>query len=88
MRILFLLLMLLPLPVQAGQAEAKDLARNYNCKVTGISEQMAETGANLATTYKVSCLVSATASEEDKKTNGTLWVRCESALCSLLKKGE
>lgn len=78
-----------PLPAHAGsQAEAKELARNFNCTVSGITPLTIETGSADSTTYKVSCLLPATASDEDKKNNGTLTIRCDAALCRLLRKGE
>lgn len=78
-----------PLPAHAGsQAEAKELARNFNCTVSGITPIAMETGTVESTTYKVNCLLPATASEDDKKNNGTLVIRCDAALCRLLRKGE
>lgn len=90
MPILFLaLLFLLPLPAHAGQAEAKDFARSQNCTVTGITPTAMETGSGGGeTVYKATCLISGTANEEEKKANGTLLIRCNGALCTLLKKGE
>ena len=88
MGFLLALLLLIPLPAFAGTAEAKDVARGYNCKVIAINAVETSTGAAENTTYKVNCLMDATASEEQKKINGTLFIRCSGALCSLLRKGE
>jgi hypothetical protein len=86
---LFILALLLaPLPAYAGQAEAKELARNYNCAVTGVTEQSKAVGEAEITTYKVNCLLPASTSAEQQKSNGSLLIRCSAALCSLLKKGE
>lgn len=85
---LALLFVLFALPVYAGQAEAKELARNFNCSVTGIAPVLMQTGMQESTSYKVTCALPAAASEEDKKNNGTLLIRCDAALCHLVKKGE
>lgn len=86
--ILSLVALVAPSPLWAGQAEAKELARNYNCKVASIAEDSVATGSAESITYKVNCTLPASASEEDRKANGTLWVRCEMGMCQLLKKGE
>lgn len=86
--LIFILLLALPLPAFAGMAEARDLARSQNCQVTAIVPVAMETGAGADTTYKVTCQLAGQMSEELKKANGTLFVRCEAALCWVLKKGE
>ena len=86
--ILFITLLALPHPAFAGIAEAKDLARAMNCAVKAIVVAGKSSGENSATTYKVDCDIPASASVEEKKANGTLLIKCEYALCSLLKKGE
>ncbi|NDE91276.1 MAG: hypothetical protein EB059_09120 [Alphaproteobacteria bacterium] len=90
MRVLILIITLLalPLPAFAGIAEAKDLAKALNCTVKNIVLADKSAGENSTTTYKVDCDVPASASEADKKANGTLLIKCEYAMCSLLKKGE
>lgn len=85
---LSLFVLLAPSPLWAGQAEARELARNYNCKVASITEDSVATGRAESATYKVNCALPASTSEEDRKANGTLWVRCEMGMCRLLKKGE
>jgi hypothetical protein len=90
MRILFLILALLalPHPAFAGTAEAKDLARSLNCTVKNIVVAGKSSGENYETTYKVDCDLPQNASADEKKANGTLLIKCEAALCTLLKKGE
>ncbi len=78
----------LPLTAQAGQAEAKELARNENCVVAGISQIDASTGSTGSVTYKAVCTLPGSLSEDDKKRNGSLTIRCEGAMCSVIKKGE
>jgi hypothetical protein len=51
--LLALALLLVSLPAHAGQAEAKELARNFNCTVTGITPVAMETGMSESTSYKV-----------------------------------
>lgn len=80
--------MLAPLPVLAGTAEAKDVAKSYNCKVTNITVIETHTGDNAATVYKADCDLPAGVTDEQKKANGTLTIRCDAAMCSLMKKGE
>ncbi len=89
MRIALLFLLLaLPLPAAAGIAEAKDLARTLNCTVKAIVVAGKSSGDNSETTYKVDCDVPQTASAEEKKANGRLLIKCQAAMCNLLKKGE
>jgi hypothetical protein len=86
--LLFILILLLaPLPAFAGQAEAKDLARSLNCTVKNITVQSKTTGDVPTTLYKVECEVTG-GSDEAKKANGTMLIRCEGPMCSLFKKGE
>ncbi|MDX1922297.1 MAG: hypothetical protein SFW65_04100 [Alphaproteobacteria bacterium] len=89
MRILLLILLLaLPLPAFAGMAEAKDLAKTLNCQVKAIVVANKSSGENFETTYKVDCELPQSASAEEKKANGTMLIKCEAAMCSLLKRGE
>jgi hypothetical protein len=85
---LFLIaLLLLPLPAFAGMAEAKDLARNYNCQVQGINLVGQETGIDGRSLYEVTCSLPSSASEDDRKANGKLLIACNGGLCSITKKG-
>ncbi len=86
--ILFIMLLALPHPAIAGMAEAKYLAKSMNCTVKNIVEVTKTSGENSTTTYKIDCDMPTTASSDEKKANGTLLIKCEYALCSLLKKGE
>lgn len=89
MRILLLILLFaLPLPAFAGMAEAKDLAKTLNCQVKAIVVANKSSGENFETTYKVDCDLPQSASAEEKKANGTMLIKCEAAMCSLLKRGE
>lgn len=94
MRILLFILALLafssswPLTAHAGMAEAKDLARAMNCQVKNIVVATKSAGENPTTTYKVDCDLPQTATADEKKANGTMLIKCEAAMCSLLKKGE
>lgn len=88
MRLFFLFIALLtPLPALAGMAEAKDFAKQQGCKIQNVIETNRDTGTNGYTTYKVACEVAAGASEDEKKANDTLVLRCYGTLCTLLKKG-
>lgn len=84
----FMFMLGMPVPLLAGMAEAKDLAKSLNCTVKNIVIAAKSSGENYATTYKVDCDVPAAASMDDKKANSTLLIKCEAALCALLKKGE
>lgn len=90
MRWLFFCLALstLPLPALAGMAEAKNAAHENGCKPSAVVAIDTATGTGDSTTYKITCALSGTPSEEQKKSNGTLYVRCYGTLCTLLKKGE
>jgi hypothetical protein len=83
-----LLAALCALPAAAGMAEAKDMARAYNCKVTSLTAVETETGDADGTTYKATCQLDGTLTDEQKKANGTLYIRCDMAMCRLLRKGE
>ncbi|MBI3419455.1 MAG: hypothetical protein HY053_04920 [Proteobacteria bacterium] len=85
---ILLFLLLIPLPALAGLPEAKELARNYNCQVTAINLVSQETGTDAASVYEASCALPANATEDDKKANGKLTIRCDGTLCALVKKGE
>jgi hypothetical protein len=89
MRIMLFLALIVfaPLPAFAGTAEAKDVAKSYNCKVTNIAAVSADTGESAATTYKADCELPAGLTDEQKKANGSMLIRCESTMCSLYKKG-
>lgn len=86
--VLIILALLAPLPAFAGAAEAKELARSYNCRVTSIAPVNTETGTGDTSVYKVGCDTSGVTNDEARKANGTLYVRCNGALCTLQKKGE
>lgn len=86
--LLILVLVCTALPAYAGKAEAKELARNFNCIVTSIDPVAMQTGEVESTTYKATCQIPESASAEDKKNNGTLLIRCDAAMCHLVKKGE
>lgn len=90
MRALAILIVLLlpPLSALAGTAEAKDVARSYNCKVTAIDLVETRTGNDATAIYKASCELPASSTEDQKKANGSLLIRCDGPMCSLMKKGE
>ncbi|MBY0429071.1 MAG: hypothetical protein K2Q32_07620 [Alphaproteobacteria bacterium] len=85
---LLIFILAIPIPAFAGTAEAKDLAKSMNCTVKNIVVAGKSSGENSATTYKVDCDIPTTASDAEKKANGTLLIKCEYTLCTLLKKGE
>ncbi len=81
-------LVLLAPSAHAGLAEVRDLARNYNCEVATITQTGMKTGQSGSTTYQVTCALPGAATEEERKANGMLIVRCNGPLCILLRKGE
>ena len=85
--LLALLVSVLPLAAHAGQAEAKDLARSYNCAVQGINLVGQDTGSTASSLYEVTCSLPSTATEDDRKANGKMLIACDGGLCSLYKKG-
>ncbi len=86
--VLFFMLSVLPCAARAGMAEAKDLAKSMNCAIKTIAVIGKIAGEHSATLYKIECDMPASSSVEDKKANGTLWIKCDVALCALQKKGE
>jgi hypothetical protein len=86
--IFFVFALLFAVPAKAGLAEARDLARNYNCQPITAELLSQETGQGDVSIYKVGCALPANATEDEKKANGTLLIACDAALCSLKKKGE
>ncbi|HVY13100.1 MAG TPA: hypothetical protein VHB73_06010 [Alphaproteobacteria bacterium] len=93
--LLFILLLLVPfvvalmaLPAHAGLAEAKELARNYDCQVTNLKLISQQTGADGRALYQADCALPANATEDQKKANNKLTIGCQGALCTLIKKGE
>lgn len=74
-------------PLYASSAEAKAAAREEGCTVTAITALTQQTGEHPYILYQATCLLPAAASDAAKKANGTLQVRCDDTLCTVVKRG-
>ena len=73
---LLLLALTLPAPASAAEADAKEVARNSNCKPGKVEVVRHTTGSNGETVYKITCT--------DRK-EAEILVRCWQRTCLLLR---
>ncbi|MDD3371541.1 MAG: hypothetical protein PHE27_06930 [Alphaproteobacteria bacterium] len=79
-----LCLILAALPAQAGQVEARDVARLNNCPPKKIDVVRSFPGSSGRTIYRVSCTLPK-ATDQVAGAADAILIDCEQSLCSLIR---
>ncbi len=82
--VLFLGFCLASAPAQAGQAEARDVARQNNCSPQKIEVYVQKIGLDAPTIYKVTCQKVKMQDDKAPMIDGIL-VTCTGSLCALTR---
>ncbi len=83
--LLFVLFSLTPCAARAGQAEAREVARLNNCLPAKIEVFSQSLGPDSQTIYRIDCTMPKTSGESSAPAATALLVRCNGALCDLLR---